>query len=81
MKQPTTRDIIEALGGVNDVAHRICVDPKLVDNWLRPWRGIAAMYWVDILELARREGIKWITLKTLKEAKGTYARKAIHESL
>lgn len=74
MKEPTTRDIIDALGGVNDVAHRICVDPKLVDNWLRPWRSIAAIYWLDILELARRQGIKWITPAVLKRAKGSYAR-------
>jgi hypothetical protein len=81
MKQPTTRDIIEALGGVNHVANKICGDRQMVDNWMRPLRGIASMYWIDILELARREKISWITHKVLKEAKGTYARKANHESL
>ena len=81
MKQPTTRDIIEALGGVNYVANKICVDRQMVDNWLRPTRGIASMYWIDILELARRQNLPWITVKVLKEAKGTYARKVTHEPL
>lgn len=80
MKQPTTRDIIEALGGVNHVANKICVDRQMVDNWMRPTRGIASMYWIDILELAHRQGIKWITHKTLKHAKGSYSRKP-HESI
>jgi hypothetical protein len=80
MKQPTTRDIIEALGGVNHVANKICVERQMVDNWMRPTRGIAATYWIDILELARREGIKWITPAVLRRAKGSYSRK-IHESL
>ena len=81
MKQPTTRDIIEALGGVNEVAKKICVDRQMVDNWMRPWRGIASVYWIDILELARRQKLAWITVKVLKEAKGAYARKAQNESL
>ena len=80
MNQPTTRDIIEALGGVNHVASKICVDRQMVDNWMRPTRGIASAYWIDILELARRQGVKWITSDALKRAKGSYARK-IHESL
>ena len=79
MRQPTTRDIVEALGGVDHVANKICVDRQMVDNWMRPQRGIASMYWIDILELARREKISWITHKVLKEAKGSYARKAKHE--
>jgi hypothetical protein len=80
MKQPTTRDIIEALGGVNHVASKICVDRQMIDNWMRPGRGIASVYWIDILELARRQNIKWINQHTLKTAKGSYARK-VHESL
>jgi predicted GNAT superfamily acetyltransferase len=80
MNQPTTRDIIDALGGVNHVANKICVDRHMVDNWMRPTRGIASAYWIDILELARRQGVKWITSNALKRAKGSYARK-IHESL
>jgi hypothetical protein len=80
MKNPTTRDIIEALGGVNHVANKICVSTIMVDNWMRPWRGIAATYWIDILELARRQDIKWITPAVLRKAKGSYARKT-HESL
>ena len=80
MKQPNTRDIIEALGGVNHVANKICVDRQMVDNWMRPTRGIAATYWIDILELARRQNIKWITPAALRKAKGSYARKT-HESL
>ena len=80
MEQPTTRDIIDALGGVNHVANKICVDRQMVDNWLRPTRGIAASYWIDILELARRQAIKWITPAVLKRARGSYARK-IYESL
>ena len=77
MKQPTTRDIIDALGGVNHVAHKICLSPIQVDNWQRPWRGIAAPYWLDILELARRQGIKWITKDVLKVAKGAYVREQV----
>ena len=80
MNQPTTRDIIDALGGVNHVANIICVDRQMVDNWMRPTRGIASAYWIDILELARRQGVKWITSNALKRAKGSYARK-IHESI
>lgn len=80
MKQPTTRDIIDALGGVNHVASKICVDRQMIDNWMRPGRGIASVYWIDILELARRQNIKWINHNTLKTAKGSYARK-VHESL
>lgn len=80
MKQPNTRDIIEALGGVNHVANKICVDRQMVDNWMRPTRGIAATYWIDILELARRQNLKWITPAVLRKAKGSYARKT-HESL
>lgn len=80
MEQPTTRDIIDALGGVNHVADKICVDRQMVDNWMRPTRGIAASYWIDILELARRQGVKWITPVVLKRARGSYARK-IYESL
>jgi hypothetical protein len=74
MEQPTTRDIIDALGGVNHVADKICVDRQMVDNWMRPTRGIAASYWIDILELARRQGVKWITKDVLKVAKGAYVR-------
>ena len=74
MKQPTTRDIIEALGGVNHVANKICVERQMVDNWMRPTRGIAATYWIDILGLARREGINWITPAVLRRAKGSYAK-------
>ena len=80
MKDPTTRDIIDALGGVNYVANKICVDRQMVDNWMRPSRGIASVYWIDILELARRQNIKWITQSVLKAAKGSYARKT-YESL
>lgn len=80
MKQPTTRDIIEALGGVNHVANKICVERQMVDNWMRPTRGIAATYWIDILELARRQDIRWITPAVLRRAKGSYSRKN-HESL
>ena len=80
MKQPTTRDIIEALGGVNHVANKICVERQMVDNWMRPTRGIAATYWIDILELARRQDIKWITPAVLRKTKGSYARKT-YESL
>ncbi len=75
MKQPTTRDIIEALGGVNHVANKICVERQMVDNWMRPTRGIARLYWLDILELARRERATWITAEVLKKAKGAYAGK------
>jgi len=74
MKQPTTRDIIEALGGVNHVPNKICVERQMVDNWMRPTRGIAATYWIDILELARRQDIKWITPAVLRRAKGSYAK-------
>jgi hypothetical protein len=80
MEQPTTRDIIDALGGVNHVAEKICVDRQMVDNWMRPTRGIAASYWIDILELARRQGVKWITPVVLKRARSSYSRK-IYESL
>jgi hypothetical protein len=80
MEQPTTRDIIDALGGVNHVANKICVERLTVDNWMRPTRGIAATYWIDILDLARRQNIKWITHAVLRKAKGSYARKT-HESL
>jgi hypothetical protein len=74
MDTPTTRDIIAALGGIAFVADKICVEPKIIDNWMRPSRKIGATYWIDILELARRQKIKWITPQILKEAKGAYAR-------
>lgn len=76
MTMPTTRDIIVALGGIEFVADKICVERKIVDNWLRPTRRIGSTYWIDILELARRQKITWITLKLLKQAKGSYVRKA-----
>lgn len=76
MREPTTRDIIDALGGVNHVAHKICVERLIVDNWLRPGRGIAATYWLDILTLARRQKVTWINHKVLKVARGTYSTKA-----
>lgn len=75
MKNATTSDIIEALGGVQHVANKICVDQQIIYNWMRPTRGIARLYWLDILELARRERINWITAQLLKRAKGSYARK------
>jgi hypothetical protein len=74
MSTRSTRDIIDALGGIHYVADKICVDWKTVDNWLRPTRKIASLYWIDILELARRQKIKWITPQLLREAKGAYAR-------
>lgn len=74
MASPTTRDIIAALGGIDYVADKICVERKIVDNWMRPSRKIGATYWIDILELARRQKIKWITPQLLREAKGAYAR-------
>jgi len=80
MNQPTTRDIIDALGGVNHVANKICVDRQMVDNWLRPTRGIASAYWIDILELAYRQNVKWITPAVLRRAKGSYSRN-LHEPL
>ena len=58
----------------SDLANKICVDRQMVDNWMRPSRGIASVYWIDILELARRQGIKWITSAVLKKAKGSYSR-------
>lgn len=76
MTIPTTRDIIAALGGIEFVADKICVERKIVDNWLRPYRRIGSTYWIDILELARRQKISWITLNLLKQAKGSYVRKA-----
>ena len=51
----STRDIVVALGGTKYVADKICVDLHIVDNWLRPGRRIGATYWLDILELARRQ--------------------------
>ncbi len=74
MASPTTRDIIAALGGIDYVADKICVERKIVDNWMRPSRRIGSTYWVDILELARRQKISWITLALLKKAKGEYVR-------
>lgn len=75
MKEPTTRDIIEALGGVNHVCDKICVDRIIIDNWMRPDRRIGAAYWIDILALARRQKVAWITVETLRKARGEYARK------
>ena len=72
MTMPTTRDIISALGGIEFVADKICVERKIVSNWLCPTRRIGATYWLDILELARRQKIIWITPQLLKKAKGTY---------
>ncbi len=74
MTVPTTRDIIDALGGIAAVADKICVEAYIVDNWMRPYRRIGSYYWGDILILARKQKIKWITLKLLKEAKGAYAK-------
>lgn len=74
MTMPTTRDIIVALGGIEFVADKICVERKIVDNWLRPTRRIGSIYWIDILELARRQKVSWITPQLLKKAKGEYAR-------
>jgi len=74
MTTPTTRDIIAALGGTEFVADKICAERKIVDNWLRPTRRIGSTYWIDILELARRQRIAWITPQLLKEAKGAYAK-------
>jgi hypothetical protein len=76
MKNATTSDIINALGGVQHVATRICVDQQIIYNWLRPTRGIARLYYLDILELARRERATWITGEVLKKAKGSYTGKA-----
>ena len=75
MKNATTCDIIEALGGVQHVANKICVDQQIIYNWMRPTRGIARLYWLGILELARRERATWITAEVLKKAKGAYAKK------
>jgi len=75
MKNATTCDIIEALGGVQHVANKICVDQPIIYNWLRPTRGIARLYYLDILELARREKVSWITPQLIKRAKGAYVRK------
>ena len=74
MKNATTCDIIKALGGVKHVASKICVDKQVIYNWMRPTRGITRLYWLDILELARRERATWITAEVLKKAKGLYAR-------
>jgi hypothetical protein len=74
MKNATTSDIIDALGGVQHVANKICVDQQIIYNWMRPTRGIARLYWLDILELARRERVAWITPQVLKKAKGSYAK-------
>lgn len=74
MTVPTTRDIINALGGIATVADKICVETYIVDNWMRPYRRIGSTYWVDILAMAHKQKIKWITLKLLKEAKGAYAK-------
>lgn len=75
MKNATTSDIIDALGGVQHVANKICVDQQIIYNWLRPTRGIARLYYLDILELARREKVSWITPQLIKRAKGAYVRK------
>lgn len=76
MKNATTSDIIDALGGVQRVANKICVDQQIIYNWLRPTRGIARLYYLDILELARREKVPWITPQLIKRAKGAYVGKA-----
>jgi hypothetical protein len=76
MKNATTCDIIKALGGVKHVASKICVDQQVIYNWMRPTRGITRLYWLDILELARRERATWITGEVLKKAKGSYTGKA-----
>ena len=76
MTVPTTRDIIAALGGIASVADKLCLEWHIVDNWCRPTRRIGAYYWGDVLLLARKQKITWITLKLLKQAKGSYVRKA-----
>ena len=73
MTIPTTRDIISALGGIEFVADKICVERKIVSNWLHPARRIGATYWLDILELARRQKITWITPQLLRKAHGSYS--------
>ena len=72
MNAPTTRDIISALGGIEFVADKICVDRKIISNWLHPARRIGSTYWLDILELARRQKITWITPQLLRKAHGSY---------
>jgi len=76
MKNATTSDIINALGGVQHVARKICVDQQIIWNWLRPTRVIARLYYLDILELARREKVSWITPQLIKRAKGASLGKA-----
>jgi hypothetical protein len=73
MTTPTTRDIIAALGGIEFVADKICVERKIISNWLHPARRIGATYWLDILELARRQKITWITPQLLRKAHGSYS--------
>ena len=76
MTVPTTRDIIAALGGIASVADNLCLEWDIVDNLCSPTRRIGAIYWGDVLLLARKQKITWITLKLLKQAKGSYVRKA-----
>jgi hypothetical protein len=73
MNMKSTRDIVTALGGTKYVADKICVDPHIVDNWLQPERRIGAVYWLDILELARRQKLSWITPQLLRKARGCYS--------
>ena len=73
MTMRSTRDIVPALGGTKYVADKICVDLHIVDNWLRPGRRIGATYWLDILELARRQKLSWSTPQLLRKAHGTYS--------
>lgn len=73
MNTKSTRDIVAALGGTKYVADKVCVDLRIVDNWLQPNRRIAAVYWIDILELARRQKLSWITPQLLRKARGCYS--------
>jgi hypothetical protein len=55
----TISDIIIALGGVPKVAARFGISRPAVYGWSK--HGIPSRLWMDVLEIARAEGLQDIT--------------------
>jgi hypothetical protein len=66
-EQPTSRAIMDALGGYRVVAAKLGVDPASAHNWTRERRGIPAHYWPQIVGLGAEASLGWITFDLLRK--------------
>lgn len=70
----TPRDVITAFGGPSKLAARLGCGASAVSNW--HLEGIPKARWIDLVELADRDGLSGITSAALRRIAESHAQRA-----